>query len=131
MKFKGLSEFELESPHEPSIEWEFSESENLVWGILRDQPKTRDSDKLLLLAYWQFECGAQNIDESTTPWGEFKKLLMSKDTYQPATIIRTRAKIQEGGYMWGKNRQMRLDRAEKIKDYMISEKSEENENEYQ
>jgi hypothetical protein len=127
MRFtRYVGEKELDAPQDTTA-FEFSESEKIVWDILERIPKARDSDKLLLLAYWQFECDANDIDHSNTPWTEFKKLLMSKDTYQPATIIRCRARIQEMGYFWGTNKEQRRSRAGSVRSY-YAEKNEEEKN---
>jgi len=88
---------------------ELDKSLILVWKLLYKIPETRDSDKLLWLAYLQFHCSAKN---EVTGWESFKKFLMRKDVLQMATIIRSRALIQEKGYFWGKNKRERYERAE-------------------
>lgn len=87
---------------------------NKVWDLMYRIPKTRDSDKLLWLAYLQFYCDAQ---KRVTSWNSFKLFLMDKDVLQMATIIRCRAKIQEAGYLWGNNRRERMQKADLFRDY--------------
>ena len=92
-----------------------------VWQILNDHPLTRDSDKLLWLAYLQFYCGA---GEKVTSWLTFKKFLLQEEVLQMATIIRCRAKIQERGYFWGTNKAKRRALAERYRAFMGASKSE-------
>lgn len=63
-----------------------------VAKILEEQPETKDNDKLLLCAFWEFETSGR-INNCT--YTDFKKLLTEHKLTNFETIRRTRAKIQE------------------------------------
>lgn len=102
---------------------------NKVWDIMYKIPQTRNSDKLLWLAYLQFYCDAEKRVDS---WNSFKLFLMDKEVLQMATVIRCRAKIQEAGYFWGENKKERMSKSESFKNYFSPYSDSENfDNEYQ
>ncbi len=63
-----------------------------VAKILLEQPETKDNDKLLLCAFWEFETKGR-IKECS--YKDFKKMLTEHTLTNFETIRRTRAKIQE------------------------------------
>lgn len=96
----------------PDAEWDSAIQR--VFQLMVKYPKTRDSDKLLWLAYLQFYCDAESLING---WASFKKFLINKDVLQMATIIRSRAKIQEEGYLRGELWKERQARAETTRLY--------------
>jgi hypothetical protein len=64
-----------------------------VEKILRDHPKSRDDDKILVLGYWKF---IEKINMAGTEQ-EFMRDFMKKAT-TPESITRARRLIQEDGF---------------------------------
>ena len=61
-----------------------------VANVLLNQPETRDDDLLLILKIWEI----QSLG-TITQYSEFKDMLLSGKLAIPATITRSRRKLQE------------------------------------
>lgn len=88
-----------------------------VEKLLSTYPETRDSDKLLWLAYMAMYCQLKSVANCEGYQG-VKRILMHKDTPPFESITRARRKIQERGLYVGKLREKRLDEADKVRDLM-------------
>lgn len=102
------------------VESSFSTVSKNVEAIMIKYPDTRDSDKLLWIAYLAFHCNLKQINQSPNAYQFFKDLIMNEDTPQMATVIRCRAKIQENGYLAGEKWIERRAIAERVRNIMIN-----------
>lgn len=92
-----------------------------VFYLLEEFYALRDSDKKLLLAYYNKYLGFEKqVNQSENPFRTFCSLLYDSDAPTPSSIIRCRAKIQESGYCRGKKYIERLNRAEGVSDWAIN-----------
>ena len=85
-----------------------------VLSMLSQYEETRDSDKLLWLAYL---CKYHGLKETLglENYLKLKKLIMHEDTPTMETVRRIRQKIQEAGSFIGKNRAQRMEEAEIVR----------------
>lgn len=86
-----------------------------VEKILRDHPDTRDSDKLLWLAY---SCKHTNLKtlfaSKNFDYLTFKKWLMHEDTPMFESLSRARRKIQEDNPELQGDKPLRMEEAEQV-----------------
>lgn len=116
----NVSEIEKEdtSSH---VENEFSGAMLNVHDILQKYPETRDSDKLLWIAYLAIHCKAKDMNKASDPYLFFKEMIMNPNTIQMATVIRCRAKIQNEKKLFVGTRALeKAMRAEEVKSLMIN-----------
>lgn len=85
--------------------------------ILEKCPVTRDDDKLLWLTYLAVHHNLQNII-GTDAFNKFKTILMQKDTCSMESVRRTRQKFQEKGKYVGTKRQVKLEEAEAVQEFI-------------
>jgi len=83
--------------------------------ILADYNETRDSDKLLFLAYL---CKYHGLKQKLGPiaYAQLKAIIMDDNTPTMESIRRVRQKLQEDGQFVGKNRRCRLKESIVIRD---------------
>jgi len=86
-----------------------------VEKILSDYPETRDSDKLLWLAYLVIYHDLKNVIGEYA-YRDFRTLLMEKETVTMESIRRMRQKFQESGKYIGNKRKFKLDEAEIVRE---------------
>jgi hypothetical protein len=90
-----------------------------VGEILKDQPETRDSDKLLWLAYMnEFHNMREVVGEKAYLFLE--NLILSESTPTMESIRRVRQKYQESGLYVGKHRDDRIKEAESVEDWVLT-----------
>ena len=87
-----------------------------VESILNKYGETRDSDKLLWLAYLCTNHGLNNILGDKYP--EFKKMIMNESTPTMESIRRIRQKFQEDGKYVGQKRSQRMEEKQTITEMM-------------
>jgi hypothetical protein len=87
-----------------------------VEAIMKVHPATRDSDKLLWLAYLVVHHDLRKLlgDKAYT---QFKDILLDKKTPTMESVTRARRKIQESGNYQGEKRAQRLDEQESVRQY--------------
>lgn len=88
---------------------------NKVFGMLSQYPETRDSDKLLWLAYL---CTFHNLKSQLgdEAYLVLKRIIMDEKTPTMESIRRVRQKIQEEGTFIGEKRAQRLEEEQKVRD---------------
>lgn len=85
-----------------------------VEHVLFTYPKTRDSDKLLWIAYLAVFHDLKKI-LGEKAWNQFKQVILDEQTPTMESVRRIRQKYQELGQFVGSNRKERLDEAFLIK----------------
>lgn len=87
----------------------------VVRSILRNEPKTRDDDTLLILKVWaKFE---PQLRDPQYRFVAFSHLLLNGELPPPESIRRTRQKLQQHDKtLWGEKRKNRKDHSESIKE---------------
>ena len=70
------------------------DSKTKVEYILSSNPRTRDSDSLLIATFYFHEAGGENVLKNQTAF-DFLKNLSKGDFTPAASIIRVRRKLQE------------------------------------
>ena len=89
--------------------------------LLEAYPDLRDSDKKLLMAYYNVYLNMEEVvNNSKNPFRTFCDFLYQKKTPTPVSVVRCRAKIQEAGYFIGTRREEKLKIAEKMSDWSIN-----------
>lgn len=86
-----------------------------VHWILENFPDTRDSDKLLWLAYLVIFHGLKD-KIGTDNYLRLRTIIMDTETCTMESITRCRRKIQESGLFEGENRAQRLEEQEQVRD---------------
>lgn len=88
-----------------------------VSSILDRYPVTRDSDKLLFLAYL---CENHSLKTKIgfLAYEELKKVIMDDKTPTMESISRARRKLQENGQHVGLNRESRMTESEVVREMM-------------
>lgn len=88
--------------------------------LLNNHPDTRNSDKLLWLAYL---CVHHDLIKilGQENYSKFKTLLMNDSTPTMESIRRVRQKYQEGGLFVGTNRKQRLSEEPVVRELMRNE----------
>lgn len=94
--------------------------DKVAW-ILNKYPNTRDSDKLLWIAYLVTYHDLRNQigDEA---YNKMKSIIMDKNTASMESVRRVRQKLQEDGLYLGENRKQRLDEADEVREYFKNNK---------
>lgn len=87
-----------------------------VAAILERYPETRDSDKLLWLAYMNLNHNLKGV-LGVQSYQYLKELIMSDDVPSTESIRRVRQKIQENGLYRGKQRQYRIHESEMVRNW--------------
>lgn len=89
-----------------------------VSTILEQYPVTRDSDKLLFLAYL---CEHHGLKRKIgfQAYDELKKVIMDDKTPTMESIRRVRQKLQEGGQYVGNGRKSRMAESEVVREIML------------
>jgi hypothetical protein len=87
-----------------------------VEDILKSFPQTRDSDKLLWLAYLviHHDLKATLGDEA---YNSFKAILLNDDTPTMESVRRVRQKLQESGQYVGEKRADRMKESESVREW--------------
>ena len=80
--------------------------------ILEKHPETRDSDKLLWLAYMCIFHDLKSMFKSEDEYKRFRTLIMNSKSPTFESIRRVRQKYQEAGEFVGKKRADRMDESE-------------------
>lgn len=88
-----------------------------VTSILSEHEETRDSDKLLWLAYL---CKHHDLKNKIgwISYAQLKAVIMDDNTPTMESVRRVRQKLQEDGKFVGKNRRTRLKESEVIAEMM-------------
>ena len=87
--------------------------------ILKSHPATRDSDKLLWLAYLCLHHDLrQELSRSSDPYETLKSIVMSEKTPTMESVRRVRQKHQENGKYLGLRRKQRLAEAEMVSEWV-------------
>lgn len=87
-----------------------------VRQLLSDYPETRDSDKMLWLAYLVRHHGLRRIIGDDA-YFEMKRIILNKKTPTMESITRARRKIQENGEFIGKHRSTRMGESVRVSDW--------------
>jgi len=90
-----------------------------VEKILKEHPGTRDSDKLLWLAYLAIYHDLRN-KLGPVAYESFKTILLSDETVTMESIRRMRQKFQENGHYVGTKRKFKLDEEKLVKEMMLN-----------
>jgi len=86
--------------------------------LLYHYPDTRDSDKLLWIAYMVIFYDMKScFDGSESGYAAFKKLIMSNKTPTFESLTRVRRKFQEAGMYIGTKRMEKMEESEKVRDW--------------
>ena len=86
-----------------------------VEHILSRYPDTRDSDKLLLIAYWCVFHGLKDV-LGEEKYLEFKKFILNDAVPTMESLRRVRQKFQENGMYCGEKREMRIEESGVVKE---------------
>lgn len=86
---------------------DLKKAKDKVEKILKEHPGTRDSDKLLWLAYLAIYHDLRN-KLGPVAYESFKAILLSDETVTMESIRRMRQKFQEGGNYIGTKRKFKL-----------------------
>lgn len=88
-----------------------------VEHLLKEYPATRDSDKILWLAYLVIYHDLKSII-GVKAYEDFKALLLHKETVTMESIRRIRQKHQEGGKYVGEKRKFKLKEEKLVREMM-------------
>jgi len=88
-----------------------------VGHILKEYPTSRDSDKVLWLAYLvMFHDLRSKL--GPTAYADFKEILLNDDTCTMESIRRIRQKFQEAGEYVGKKRKFKMEEEKLVREMM-------------
>jgi len=96
---------------------DLKKAKSKVYFLLENYPATRDSDKLLWLAYLSM---FHNLKKELGPaaYQTLKSILMDKNTCTMESVRRVRQKYQEEGLFLGRKRKEKLEEAENVREYI-------------
>lgn len=88
-----------------------------VEHILKEYPTSRDSDKVLWLAYLVMFHDLRKI-LGPTAYADFKAILLNEDTVTMESIRRMRQKFQEDGKYVGTKRKFKMEEEKLVREMM-------------